>query len=106
MTAKVVAVEQDYQDYSVGPRRLRDILVGILDATARPVSTAELRLRASERCANSLVVEQIYRSLVILQRQGRVVRVRPGVGRNVYWEVAAGRGGVRRRSAGHRPESA
>lgn len=64
---------------------MRKRLLAELDAATEPLTTAELRQRLDG------VNEQIYRGLGILERRGRVRRIRRR-GRHVAWEIASGQG--------------
>ncbi|VAZ69792.1 hypothetical protein LAUMK40_05955 [Mycobacterium kansasii] len=70
--------------------QLRAALIEVLAGTREPMTTSAARMALSERfrgSARPLVAEEVYRALLILQRQGVVRRVHDQPGRLAHWQL-------------------
>lgn len=66
---------------------LRAQLLAVLAAAPAPLTTAELREQLSTDLGHPIVIEKIYRALVILADRDEIRRV-PTRGRNTQWACA------------------
>jgi Fe2+ or Zn2+ uptake regulation protein len=74
----------------VNAAQLRAALIEVLAGTREPMTTSAARMALSERfrgSARPLVAEEVYRALLILQRQGVVRRVHDQPGRLAHWQL-------------------
>lgn len=74
----------------VNAAQLRAELIEVLAGTHEPMTTSAARIALSERVSGRfrpVVAEEVYRSLLILQRQGAVRRVHDQPGRLAHWEL-------------------
>ncbi|WP_301150383.1 hypothetical protein [Mycobacterium simiae] len=70
--------------------QLRAELIEVLTGTHEPMTTSAARIAPSERVGGSfrpLVAEEVYRWLLILQRNGVVRRVHDQPGRLAHWQL-------------------
>jgi Fe2+ or Zn2+ uptake regulation protein len=68
--------------------QLRAALIEVLAATHQPMTTSAARIALSKRpgdCVRPAVAEEVYRALLILQRQGAVRRVHDQPGWLAHW---------------------
>lgn len=75
---------------AVNADQLRAELIHVLNGTHEPLTTSAARIALTERTAGRcrpVVAEEVYRCLLILQRQGVVRRVHDRPGRLAHWEL-------------------
>jgi len=71
--------------------QLRAELIEVLAGTHEPMTSRAARIALSERVGGScrpLVAEEVYRWLLILQRNGVVRRVHDQPGRLAHWQLS------------------